>query len=108
MPGSDIELQLSNGYAALETGQSVRLGVRPEFFQPNGSAPISGTVSFVESQGRETLYDVTLADGSNLRSVQSAKASVGVGDLVKWGINMNRALLFDETGGRINRTDAND
>ena len=108
VPGSDIELQLSNGYAALETGQSVRLGVRPEFFQPNGSAPISGTVSFVESPGRETLYDVTLADGSNLRSVQSAKASVGVGDLVKWGINMNRALLFDETGGRINRTDAND
>ena len=51
VPGSDIELQLSNGYAALETGQSVRLGVRPEFFQPNGSAPISGTVSFVRISG---------------------------------------------------------
>ncbi len=104
VPGSDITLQMPSAYTGLDSGQSVKLGVRPEFFQPNGSAQVSGRVSFVEIQGRETLYDVTLADGSILRSIQTAQTAsdeIGPGDSVLWGIDMERVLVFDEAGMRI-------
>jgi inositol-phosphate transport system ATP-binding protein len=101
VPGSDVKLAMPDGFVGLEHGQKVKLGVRPEFFHPNGSAPVSGRVSFVEHQGRETLYDVTLADGSILRSIQTASDGINLGDAVRWGIDMNRVLVFDETGSRV-------
>ena len=107
VPGSDIKLAIPEVFAGFEPGQKVKLGVRPEFFQPNVGAQVSGTVSFVEVQGRETLYDVTLADGSGLRSIQTASDGIGLGDAVHWGIDMNRVLVFDETGARVKRASAN-
>ena len=41
----------------------IRLGIRPEYFQPNNPIKLPGTVTFVETQGPEYLYDVKLDDG---------------------------------------------
>ncbi|MEP5376749.1 MAG: ABC transporter ATP-binding protein, partial [Hyphomicrobiales bacterium] len=40
----------------------IKLGLRPEFFGPQFGNHITGRISFVETQGREDLYNVTLAD----------------------------------------------
>ncbi len=87
--------------AASHAGQAVRIGVRPEHFQPGGKAPIAGRVSFIEVQGRETLYDVSLRDGTVIRSIQGGDQQAQIGDEVTWGINADRILVFDEQGWKI-------
>ena len=52
--------------ADTHNGRKVRVGIRPEYFQPDGDTKITGKVSFIESQGRETLYNVMLPDGNIL------------------------------------------
>ena len=54
--------------ASVTAGQKLTVGVRPEFLQPDFATPIEGEISFVESQGREILYDITLAGGPNFPS----------------------------------------
>jgi len=44
-------------------------------YQPKLPCKIKGTISFVETQGRENLYDISLKGGSLLRSIQSADTS---------------------------------
>jgi inositol-phosphate transport system ATP-binding protein len=95
------EIALNARLAAAHDGRRVRIGVRPEYFQPDSGTPISGRVSFIESHGRETLYNVTLADGSILRSIQGAQAAHKIGDTVDWGIDAPRILVFGEDGTRL-------
>jgi len=81
--------------------RKIRLGVRPEYFRPGGSQPVSGSVTFVEAQGRETLYDVALDDGQILRSIQNSTDTASVGDRVTWGVDVEKILMFDEQGLRL-------
>jgi inositol-phosphate transport system ATP-binding protein len=85
----------------LPPGRRLTLGIRPENVGPQGDIPIRGRVSFVEAQGRENLYDLTLPDGSVLRSIQPVRDDVAVNDLVDWAIAGDRILVFDETGARL-------
>ena len=90
------------GSSALKNGTKIRLGIRPEHYQPSNPIQIHGTISFVETQGRENLYDVMLDNGSILRSIQSsATESVEKGAQVNWGIQPNKVLIFDQDGQRI-------
>jgi len=83
-------------------GTKIRLGIRPEHYQPNNPIQIPGTISFVETQGRENLYDVMLDDGSILRSIQSsATESIEKSAQVLWGIQPDKVLIFDQAGNRI-------
>ena len=83
-------------------GTKIRLGIRPEHYQPNNPIQIPGTISFVETQGRENLYDVILDDGSTLRSIQSsANESIEKKSQVNWGIHPEKVLIFDQAGNRI-------
>ncbi|MDX1736915.1 MAG: ABC transporter ATP-binding protein [Alphaproteobacteria bacterium] len=99
--GYDQLIQLPSSSRALENGEGIRLGIRPEFFRPEYDVKLSGKISFVESQGRENLYDVTLADGSILRSIQDHNASIKMGDDVTWGISADNILAFDANGNRL-------
>ena len=82
-------------------GRKLTVGVRPEHFGIDGDVRVAGKVSFVEPQGRETLFDVRLADGSVLRSVQASREDVKIGDEVTWPIRIDRLLVFDEMGSRL-------
>ena len=87
--------------SAAHQGQKVRVGIRPEYFQPGDGTMIAGKVSFIEVQGRETLYDVSLPDKSILRSIQGSHLPIKIGDEVKWGIDSTYMLVFDQDGSLI-------
>ncbi len=80
---------------------TIQLGIRPEFFGPQFGSNITGKISFVETQGREDLYNVTLADGSILRSIQPSGPRLKLGDQVAWGIAFDDILAFTKEGARI-------
>ena len=82
-------------------GTKLTVGIRPEHFDPNGRSRISGKIRFVETQGRENLYDVTLESGTVLRSIQPARNDVSVGDLIEWGIHTDQMMVFGEDGVRL-------
>ena len=83
-------------------GSHISVGIRPEFYQPGNPYQIPGTVSFVEIQGRENLYDIKLKDGNLLRSIQSANVSpLSPGTKVDWGVNPEQLFFFDNSGKRL-------
>jgi len=77
------------------------LGVRPEHFGAIGASQIAGTITFVEPQGRETLFDVTLEDGVVLRSIQPAREDVALGHKVSWPLDAEKLLAFDASGQAV-------
>jgi len=79
----------------------VQLGIRPEYFGPQFGSDLTGKISFVETQGREDLYNVTLPNGSILRSIQPAGPRLKLGETVNWGIASDHALAFTPEGTRI-------
>jgi ABC-type sugar transport system ATPase subunit len=85
----------------LGAGTPLTLGVRPEHFGTAGTATVAGTVAFIEPQGRETLFDVRLGDGSLIRSVQPARDDVRVGDAVSWPLDGDRLLAFAADGAAL-------
>lgn len=98
-----LELPMPDRLAGLPAGKAVVLGVRPEHFgNDNGSAPvITGSISFIEPQGRETLFDVRVSDTVVLRSVQSGEVGVRIGDTISWPLQVNAVLAFDENGTKL-------
>lgn len=93
--GSELSLPGANGGSG-----PISLGVRPEHFGPQYGSGLQGSISFVETQGREDLYDVTLADGSVVRSIQPAGTRLKLGDPVDWGIAAEQVLIFSQDGAR--------
>ncbi|MDR4508333.1 MAG: ABC transporter ATP-binding protein [Candidatus Brocadiaceae bacterium] len=101
--GSALAFALNGAHLKKDTqpGQRVKIGIRPEFFQPEDGNFVEGAISFVETQGRETLYDVRLADGNILRSIQRGESHYQLGDHVKWGFPVEKIYFFDEQGNRL-------
>lgn len=65
---------------------------------------IPGKIAFVETQGRENLYenlyDMLLADGSMLRSIQPVRGDIAVGNAVAWRASGAKVMVFGEDGAR--------
>ncbi len=87
--------------ASVSAGQKITVGVRPEYVNPDFTTTLEGEVTFIESQGREILYDLTLAGGQVFRSIQSGERLCKLGDKIRWGIDADSVLFFDEQGDRI-------
>jgi inositol-phosphate transport system ATP-binding protein len=98
---SDIRLPIPSSVAALPDGTPVMVGIRPENVGTEGDAPICGRISFIETQGRENLYDITLRGGDVLRSIQPVRGDITLHDEVEWRVRSDRLLLFTENGERI-------
>jgi len=101
LANSPISLPLPASIRLPETGSPMRFGIRPEFFQPGNDLKVRGKISFVETQGREELYDVTLENGAVLRSIQSQGGGFRMGEEVNWGIALERILAFGPDGSRL-------
>ncbi len=100
--GGACSLPIPDHFETPAEGSPIRIGIRPEYYQPKNPHTISGTISFVEVQGRENLYDVRLQDGSLLRSIQPAALhSIAPGSKVDWGVHPEQLLFFDESGKRL-------
>jgi inositol-phosphate transport system ATP-binding protein len=99
--GLDFDLPDRIKKASVTAGQDIAVGVRPEYLQPNLATPIEGEITFIENQGREVLYDLTLAGGQVFRSIQSGEQVCTLGDRIRWGIDADAVFFFDEQGNRI-------
>lgn len=97
----DVPVPFPKNVKEPPAGGRVALGIRPEDYGPGGDIVIPGRVSFVETQGRENLYDVRLDDGSVLRSIQPVRDDIAVGDLVNWGANGDKVMVFAADGARL-------
>ncbi|MBY3037203.1 MULTISPECIES: ABC transporter ATP-binding protein [Rhizobium] len=100
IPQSEIRVPLPNTVGAAD-GTKLMLGVRPEHFTPSGDIAVPGKVTFAETQGRENLYDVALAGGPLLRSIQPVRSDIRIGDDVRWAIDSRGVFIFDENGRRL-------
>ena len=80
---------------------NARAGIRPEHVQANSGVPIEGEITFFEAHGRETLYELKLAGGGHLRSIQANTPDKQIGDRVSWGIDPGAVFLFSEDGARL-------
>ncbi|OIQ31300.1 MAG: ABC transporter ATP-binding protein [Alphaproteobacteria bacterium MedPE-SWcel] len=76
-------------------------GIRPEAFGPQFGEGVSGRITFVETQGREDLFDVQLPTGEILRSIQPAGSGITPGTTVDWGLAHDQLLRFDQDGTRL-------
>jgi inositol-phosphate transport system ATP-binding protein len=65
VPSTGTRVPVNADIAAANNGRSVRMGTRPEYYQPGNGAMITGKVSFIESQGREILCSVALPGGAS-------------------------------------------
>ena len=101
LDGSTAGIDLPSGCEDLEDGREIRLGVRPEHVRPADSGPLSGTVGFVETHGRENLYDVTLGGGQVLRSIQPVRGDIAPGQTVHCRLDTDKLLVFDREGTRL-------
>jgi inositol-phosphate transport system ATP-binding protein len=101
LANSDVVLPLPASVTLPAPGRTLTLGIRPENFGPTGDLPIRGRISFVEAQGRENLYDLTLPNGNVLRSIQPVRGDLTLNDDVEWLVASDRILVFDETGVRL-------
>ena len=100
-PGLRFDLPDRVKRASVTVGENITLGVRPEYLQPDLATAIEGEITFIESQGRETLYDLTLDGGQVFRSIQSGKRACAIGDRIRWGFDADAILFFDARGNRI-------
>ena len=98
---ADLTLPMPHLAGRLPEGAALTVGLRPENYGPAGDLAFPGSVVFVETQGRENLYDVRLADGSLLRSIQPVRADVAVGDAVTWAAHRDKIMVFAEDGTRL-------
>ena len=98
---ADILLPLPSHLTNLDDQTPIRLGVRPELVGNKGDTSISGKISFVETQGRENLYDITLSNGAIIRSIQHTRNDIQLGDEITWPIDCDKMLVFDKSGMKL-------
>jgi len=54
-PSTKTSIPLNGNLAGSQNGRRIKIGVRPEYFQPGQGTMIGGKISFIESQGRDAL-----------------------------------------------------
>jgi multiple sugar transport system ATP-binding protein len=95
---------------AVEVGQTLTLGIRPEHFAEaaNGGADgvLSGDVMVIEHLGSETLLHVRLADERVIQVKGSGESTAVDGQRVNAGFNMRHVHLFREDGRALDRRQA--
>ncbi|QLF68724.1 sn-glycerol-3-phosphate ABC transporter ATP-binding protein UgpC [Peteryoungia desertarenae] len=100
LAGATISIPTSG--AALSDGE-MTLGIRPEHIDAGGQGDvvIEATVKLAEYLGSETLFFVTLADGSELAVKADGLASEKPGQTLRLGINTKACHLFDKDGKAV-------
>jgi multiple sugar transport system ATP-binding protein len=100
LPGADISIPTHG--ASVPAGE-LTFGLRPEHIDATakGDVVIEATVKLAEYLGSETLFFVTLADGSELAVKADGLASEKPGQTLRLGINAKACHLFDKDGKAV-------
>ena len=96
----NLKVNLNNDLNISQNTEII-LGVRPEHLGPQYENKVSGKITFVETQGREDLYDVSFNNNITIRSIQPSENRVELNSDVNWGIMKEGLLLFDKNGKRL-------
>jgi multiple sugar transport system ATP-binding protein len=100
LPGAGISIPTHG--ASVPAGD-LTFGLRPEHIDATGKGDvvIEATVKLAEYLGSETLFFVTLADGSELAVKADGLASEKPGQTLRLGINAKACHLFDKDGKAV-------
>ncbi|MBU2329097.1 MAG: sn-glycerol-3-phosphate ABC transporter ATP-binding protein UgpC, partial [Alphaproteobacteria bacterium] len=100
LPGVDISIQTHG--ASVPAGE-MTFGLRPEHIDATGKGDVvvEATVKLAEYLGSETLFFVTLTDGSELAVKADGLASEKPGQTLRLGINAKACHLFDKDGKAV-------
>jgi len=100
LPGAEIAIPTHG--ANVPAGE-LTFGLRPEHIDATGKGDvvIEATVKLAEYLGSETLFFVTLADGSELAVKADGLASEKPGQTLRLGINAKACHLFDKDGKAV-------
>ncbi|QEE45652.1 sn-glycerol-3-phosphate ABC transporter ATP-binding protein UgpC [Rhizobium sp. WL3] len=100
LPGADISIPTHG--ASVPAGE-MTFGLRPEHIDATGKGDvvIEATVKLAEYLGSETLFFVTLADGSELSVKADGLASEKPGQTLRLGITAKACHLFDKDGKAV-------
>jgi multiple sugar transport system ATP-binding protein len=81
-----------------QSGQKLKLGVRPHHLVPKHGGPIAGVVRLVERLGNETLATVETATGTIATVSLDGRSDVAVGLTLELQIAPGEAIVFGEDG----------
>ena len=100
MAGVDVSIPTHG--VSVSAGE-MSFGIRPEHIDATGHGDfvIEATVKLAEYLGSETLFFVTLADGSELSVKADGLASEKPGQTLRLGINAKACHLFDKDGKAV-------
>ena len=100
------EVSVAASGGALSSGQSVKLGMRPEHLAlaDPGSAPFSGKVDVVEELGESHLIHVIVPHGDRIVVRAAGDAKVREGENVGIVFNSDDGHLFTDNGLALPRT----
>jgi multiple sugar transport system ATP-binding protein len=101
LPGG-AKIALNGGGAQIGRDEAVTLGVRPEHVAiKDGDAKVSGTLKLAEYLGSETMFYLTLEDGSEFSVKADGLAKAATGSKMSVGLPAAACHLFDANGGAI-------
>ncbi len=100
-PTRSVAITLPAAIPGVRAGRRIQIGVRPEIITADPEGEVEAEVALVETLGRECIFDLKLADGSVLRSIQPARDDIRVGNRLRWRIATERIMVFDEQGLRL-------
>lgn len=96
LPGSAM-LPLPAHAAPLRVGEAVTLGIRPEHVQL-GDGTMAGVVRLAEYLGSETMFYLSLADGSDFAVKADGLAQARTGQALQLGLPARACHVFDRAG----------
>jgi multiple sugar transport system ATP-binding protein len=102
LPGG-AGIALAAPQAPMTVGQGTTLGVRPEEVRIDGAGDcrLEGVLRLVEHLGSETMFYVSLDEGSEVAVKAGGLAKGRVGDRVVCGLPAGACHVFDEAGATL-------
>ena len=76
------------------TGDTVRLGIRPQHMVLDAHGPLIGTVTLVEQLGTESVLELTTDNGTPFRFASPEKVDIIAGQQACFSFNPQSAHLF--------------
>ena len=102
LPGG-ASIVLPSPAAPVAAGKKVTLGVRPEHIRVDGSGDcaLKGVLRLAEYLGSETMFYLSLEDGSDLSVKADGLAKGKVGETQSCGVPAEACHVFDESGAAL-------
>ncbi|MBO6638176.1 MAG: sn-glycerol-3-phosphate ABC transporter ATP-binding protein UgpC [Roseitalea sp.] len=97
----DVAVSLPAGSGDVQTGQALKLGVRPHALERDETGPITGVVELVERLGHETIVNFKLSSGESWMAALDGNVTLELDQPVAFQVGQDSCLLFDRGGNNV-------